>query len=172
MGDILGVEGLPRKTPKGVLTVEADKLVMLAKALVPLPSKFRGMTNPDLRFRRRHVDLISNRDAASALVGRSRIVSEIRRGLEQRGYLEVDTPILHPVATGADAQPFSTHHHAVGIVTKKCYDSLFPAESKSVPENRSRALSQETAHWRSFEQGNITAAIACAVTETVLLPDI
>jgi len=115
IGDFIGVEGTLFRTRTGELTVVATELTFLAKCLLPLPEKWHGLKDIETRYRQRYVDLIVNRDAREIFVKRSNIVAALRRFLDERGYLEVETPILHPIAGGALAKPFKTHHHALDM---------------------------------------------------------
>ncbi len=115
IGDLLGVAGTMRRTRRGELTVNAAELTVLAKALLPLPEKWHGLTDVDARYRQRYVDLIVTDQARETLRKRSRIVAEIRRQLGDRGFLEVETPMLHPILGGASARPFVTHHNTLDI---------------------------------------------------------
>jgi lysyl-tRNA synthetase class 2 len=118
LGDIVGAEGRVFRTRRGEVSVEVSALTLLTKALRPLPDKWHGLKDPELRFRRRHVDLIANPDARRVLTLRSRAVSAIRAFLDGRGFMEVETPMLHRVAGGAAARPFLTHHNALDIDLK------------------------------------------------------
>ena len=115
IGDFIGVEGTLFRTRTGELTVLAKELTFLAKSFLPLPEKWHGLTDVEIRYRRRYVDLVVNREVRDVFVKRSLIVRELRRFLDERGYLEVETPILHPIAGGALAKPFKTHHNALDM---------------------------------------------------------
>jgi lysyl-tRNA synthetase class 2 len=115
IGDFIGVEGTLFRTRTGELTVLATELIFLAKSFLPLPEKWHGLTDVEIRYRRRYVDLVVNREVRDVFVKRSLIVRELRRFLDERGYLEVETPILHPIAGGALAKPFQTHHNALDM---------------------------------------------------------
>ncbi len=113
-GDIIGAVGEVFTTQTGEISVRAEKITLLSKSLQPLPEKFHGMTNTDLRYRQRYTDLIMNRDVKDTFVKRSRIISSIRRYLDGQGFLEVETPMLVANAGGAAARPFITHSNALG----------------------------------------------------------
>lgn len=113
LGDFLGVEGDIMRTDMGELSIKARKLTHLSKALSPLPEKFHGLTDIETRYRKRYLDLITNRESFDRFVTRSKIISEMRHYLDKLGYLEVETPILHNEAGGAAARPFATHHNAL-----------------------------------------------------------
>lgn len=115
LGDFIGVEGSLFRTRTGELTVLAKQLSFLAKCFLPLPEKWHGLTDVELRYRRRYIDLVVNHEVREVFVKRSLIVRELRRFLDERGYLEVETPILHPIAGGALAKPFKTHHNALDM---------------------------------------------------------
>ena len=112
IGDFLGIEGEVMRTDMGELSIKATHITHLSKALRPLPEKFHGLTDVETIYRKRYLDLISNRESFERFVTRSRIVSEIRRYLDNQGFLEVETPVLHNEAGGAAARPFITHHNA------------------------------------------------------------
>jgi lysyl-tRNA synthetase class 2 len=113
LGDFLGVNGSLFRTRTGEITVEAQQLTVLSKSLRPLPEKWHGLRDIEQRYRQRYVDLISNPEVKTAFLQRSKIINSIRSFLNGRGFIEVDTPILVPVAAGALARPFITHHHAL-----------------------------------------------------------
>ena len=115
IGDLIGVEGLIRRTPRGELTVNATSVAVLAKTLRPLPEKYHGLADIELRYRQRYLDLIMNPESRETLRRRSRIVAALRGHLVARGYLEVETPMLHTIPGGASAKPFATHHNALDI---------------------------------------------------------
>jgi len=115
LGDIVGAEGVLFKTKTGELSVRVGRLVLLTKSLRPLPDKWHGIADTEMRYRRRYVDLIVNEDARRVFEARSRIVSYLRSFLDTRGFLEVETPMLHPIPGGAAAKPFKTHHNALDI---------------------------------------------------------
>ena len=115
IGDIIGVEGTVFRTRRGEISIHAHKVELLSKSLLPLPEKFHGLVDKELRYRRRYVDLIMNPEVKDTFYKRSRIISEVRRYLDGRGYLEVDTPVLHTLEIGAAARPFITHHNALDI---------------------------------------------------------
>ena len=115
LGDIIGVEGLIRRTPRGELSVNARAVSVLAKALLPLPEKYHGLADIELRYRQRYVDLIVTEQSRETLRKRSRVISVFRRVLGERGALEVETPMLHTIPGGASARPFVTHHNALDI---------------------------------------------------------
>ena len=114
-GDIVGVEGEPFATKTGELTIHVKHLTVLAKSLRPLPEKWHGLTDPETRYRRRYVDLIVNRPVLETMLLRSRIIAELRRYLDGRGYVEVETPCMLSLAAGANARPFLTHSNALDI---------------------------------------------------------
>ncbi len=115
LGDWVGVEGVVMTTNKGELSVKVNGLELLAKAVRPLPDKWKGLSDVDTRYRQRYVDLIVNEDARRAFEVRHAVIASIRRGLAERGFIEVETPVLHVEAGGAHARPFITHHNALDM---------------------------------------------------------
>lgn len=115
IGDIVGVEGFVFKTQTGEISVHCSHIEMLSKSLLPLPEKQHGLTNTDIRYRQRDLDLIVNPEVKKTFVARSKILKEIRAYLDGNGYLEVDTPVLTPLEIGASARPFKTHHNALDM---------------------------------------------------------
>lgn len=115
IGDLLGVSGGVGKTRTGEITVFADRFTLLTKSLRPLPEKWHGLKDPEIRYRRRYLDLIANPKVREIFTRRSRIISSMRRYLDGRGYLEVETPMMHAIPGGASARPFVTHHNALNM---------------------------------------------------------
>ena len=115
VGDIIGARGEVFRTKTGELSVRVTELTLLAKSLRPLPEKFHGLTDTEMRYRQRYVDLIANPEVKDTFVKRSRILKEIRAYLDEKGFLEVDTPILTPFEIGASARPFITHHNTLNM---------------------------------------------------------
>ena len=115
LGDILGASGLLFKTKTGELSIKVTALRLLAKALRPLPEKFHGLADQEQKYRQRYLDLITSEESRKVFVARSRIVQKVREFLVARGYLEVETPMMHPIPGGAAAKPFVTHHNALDM---------------------------------------------------------
>lgn len=115
IGDIIGIEGNLFRTRTGELTIKVVKFEILAKSLLPLPEKFHGLKDKELRYRKRYLDLIVNENVKITFETRARIIKEIRNFLDQLGFIEVETPILHPIPGGARAKPFMTHHNVLDM---------------------------------------------------------
>lgn len=115
VGDIIGIEGFVFRTQMGEISIHAEKCVLLSKSLRPLPEKWHGLRDTDIRYRQRYVDLIVNPEVRDTFIRRSQILKELRGYLDARGYLEVDTPVLHTLEIGAAARPFITHHNTLDI---------------------------------------------------------
>ena len=115
LGDLVGVRGHLFRTKTGELSIWVDELDLLAKAFLPLPEKWHGLTDIEIRYRQRYLDLIVNEESRRVFLTRARIVRELRRFFEARGYIEVETPMMQPIAGGAAARPFRTHHNALDI---------------------------------------------------------
>lgn len=113
LGDIVGVEGVIFKTNTGALSVHAKHIVLLTKTLRPLPDKFKGLTDHELKYRKRYVDLIANEETRKTFLIRSRLIKAMRQFMDEKDYLEVETPMMHPIPGGALARPFITHHNAL-----------------------------------------------------------
>jgi len=115
IGDIVGVKGDVFRTQRGEMSVRAKEITLLSKSLRPLPEKFHGLTDKEIRYRQRYVDLIVNPESKRNFEIRSKFVSYLRRYLDGLGFMEVETPVLSPIAGGANARPFITHHNAQDI---------------------------------------------------------
>ena len=115
IGDIVGIKGIVFKTQKGEISVRASEIVLLSKSLKVLPEKFHGLNDQEMRYRQRYLDLIVNSEVKDTFMKRSAVIREIRNYLDERGFLEVETPVLQTIPGGASARPFITHHNALDI---------------------------------------------------------
>src|SRR5690606_5036498 len=115
IGDMVGAQGTLFKTNRGELSVQVDVLRLLAKSLRPLPDKFHGLADQEIRYRQRYVDLIMTQQTRNTFITRSKAIDSLRRSMTDTGFLEVETPMLHPIPGGAAARPFVTHHNALDM---------------------------------------------------------
>jgi lysyl-tRNA synthetase class 2 len=115
LGDLIGVRGHLFRTKTNELTIRVDELSFLSKSLLPLPEKWHGLTDVEMRYRQRYLDLIANDHSRQVFVARAQIIKELRRFFDERGYIEVETPMMHPIPGGAAARPFITHHNTLEI---------------------------------------------------------
>jgi lysyl-tRNA synthetase class 2 len=120
LGDIVAAEGVVFKTKTGELSIHATRIRLLTKSLRPLPDKFHGVHDQEIKYRQRYVDLMTDESARKRFMARSKAVSGIREFMVQHNFLEVETPMLHPIPGGANAKPFETHHNALGPADVSC----------------------------------------------------
>src|SRR5260221_8989760 len=115
LGDHIGVRGYLFRTRTGELSIHAEELTFLSKDLLPLPEKFHGLTDVELRYRQRYVDLVMNPEVSEVFLKRSKLTQSLRRYFDAQGFMEVETPMMHPIAGGAVARPFKTHHNTLDM---------------------------------------------------------
>jgi lysyl-tRNA synthetase class 2 len=189
LGDFLGVEGTLFETKTGERTIKVDSFTLLSKSVHPLPDKWHGLADVEQRYRQRYLDLISNPEVKKTLMLRSRLVRETRRYFEERGFIEVETPMMQAVPGGAAAQPFKTHHNALGIdlylrIAPELYlkrllvggfEKVFEINRNFRNEGISRKHNPEftmlEAYWAyaDFEQmANLVENLICHLAETVI----
>ncbi|MDA9921628.1 lysine--tRNA ligase [Gammaproteobacteria bacterium] len=113
LGDIIGVKGKLFKTKTDELTIEADELILITKSIRPMPDKFKGLSDIETRYRQRYLDLMSNEEQKEVFLNRTKVIESVRDSLKQRNFVEVETPMMHPIPGGAVARPFVTHHNAL-----------------------------------------------------------
>ena len=123
LGDIIGVKGILFRTNTDELTVDLDSFELLTKSLKPMPEKHKGLTDIETIYRKRYLDLMSNPESREVFIKRNKIIKSLRENLESSGFLEVETPMMHPIPGGANARPFETHHNALD---KKLYLRVAP----------------------------------------------
>jgi len=116
LGDHIGVRGYLFRTRTGELSIHAEELTFLSKDLLPLPEKFHGLTDVELRYRQRYVDLVMNPEVREVFLKRSKLTQSLRRYFDAQGFMEVETPMMHPIAGGAVARPFKTHHNTLILI--------------------------------------------------------
>lgn len=113
LGDIIGVKGKLFKTKTDELTIEADEVILITKSIRPMPDKFKGLSDIETRYRQRYLDLMSNEEQKEVFLNRTKVIESVRNSLKQRNFVEVETPMMHPIPGGAVARPFVTHHNAL-----------------------------------------------------------